>query len=372
MNAKKEFFPVILICAGILFSIVMAEVLLSCLKEPVFYTQHEGSSQFTFVIVNNRILYYHNKPSERIRFVYENNPRGYFGNNNEIDHITNSWGFRGDEFSKVKPPQTFRIIFLGDSFTFGEGVKFDDTYPQKVSKLLRQHYKKLPLSFESYNFGVGGYNTVQESFLLTQIALQCDPDLVVIGYTLNDPEPMLFKYDEKENKVSRRAREFYIPEGLSQSMPPDSLWFRSRLAKLVWQAYTKIMLTHKMVAYYRLLFRENNDGWQKSNTALKEIIDICRERNIPCYVVIFPVLYQLNHGYPFTGIHESIRLQAALHGANSIDLLASLKGLAVEELWVYPTDQHPNEKVHRIAAESLAQAILANKEIEKKLPSENY
>jgi hypothetical protein len=34
-----------------------------------------------------------------------------------------------------------------------------------------------------------------------------------------------------------------------------------------------------------------------------------------------------------------------------------LKGKDARNLWVHPTDQHPNETVHRIAAEALVEQI---------------
>ena len=91
--------------------------------------------------LNNKDVFYVNAFSEKIRFVYDGNPRAYFGKDNEIDHVTNSSGFRGKEFSFSKPKDTFRIAFIGDSFTFGEGVRLEDTYVEKVSAILSEKFK---------------------------------------------------------------------------------------------------------------------------------------------------------------------------------------------------------------------------------------
>ena len=48
-------------------------------------------------------------------------------------------------------------------------------------------------------------------------------------------------------------------------------------------------------------------------------------------------------------------------GGIFIDLFPVLKGKNARGLWVHPTDQHPGEKVHRIAAELIANHILENR-----------
>jgi len=74
---------------------------------------------------------YVNLPSAHIRFQYDSDPRLYFGPGRTVDHSTNSFGFRGAEFTRAKPPGTIRILFLGDSFTFGEGVHDQATLPER-------------------------------------------------------------------------------------------------------------------------------------------------------------------------------------------------------------------------------------------------
>ena len=48
----------------------------------------------------------------------------------------NSLGFRGDEFSKIKPDETYRIFMLGGSPMFGYGATSDETtipgFTQKI------------------------------------------------------------------------------------------------------------------------------------------------------------------------------------------------------------------------------------------------
>ena len=65
-------------------------------------------------------------PLARIRSVYPDDPRGYFDEGNVIDHDFNRAGWRDTEHTLAKPPNTYRILGLGDSYLFGQGVRFED------------------------------------------------------------------------------------------------------------------------------------------------------------------------------------------------------------------------------------------------------
>jgi hypothetical protein len=97
----------------------------------------------------------------------------------------NSLGFRDrQEYSLDKPANTFRIIVLGDSVTFGHGTLDDTTYPYLLEQQLKQW--RPDVAWEVWNLGVPGYNTGQELAYLEQIGPQADPDLVIVGFYPND------------------------------------------------------------------------------------------------------------------------------------------------------------------------------------------
>ena len=52
-------------------------------------------------------------------------------------HI-NNLGFRDSrDYSLTKSPKTFRIIFLGDSVTFGHGSVYEHSYPYLLEQKLK-------------------------------------------------------------------------------------------------------------------------------------------------------------------------------------------------------------------------------------------
>ena len=349
-----------LLLSGLVVGLICAEVALWALDVPRFYKRHASSGQFGSEgeLIDGQFFYF-NRKSAPIRFEYDGNPRGYFGPDNEVEHPTNSLGFRGPEFQLDKSPGTIRLMFLGDSFTFGEGVRFADTYCEVTSALLQAKIND-SRRVEAYNFGVGGYNTSQSLWLLQRFLTQTSPDVILLGYVLNDAEPPLFDYDHATKSRIRLPRELMIPEGLDDAVPPDQIVYQLRSSRLVWQLFQNRTRSRATIAHYRSLYETAGIGWRNSRLALKQFIEICRSRDVPFCVVLFPILHELSDAYPFRDIHEQIAREFEGTGTVFIDLLPRLKGMDADELWVHPTDQHPNERVHAIAAEALVDGLMAH------------
>ena len=96
----------------------------------------------------------------------------------------NSLGYRDFEYSRERPKNTFRILMLGDSMTFGSGIdKISDTYPKQLEVLLNKDSKQ---KFEVINTAYPGYNTDSQLYDLYIKGFNFQPDMVFIGYYHND------------------------------------------------------------------------------------------------------------------------------------------------------------------------------------------
>ena len=130
-------------------------------------------------------------PSDDPRVVHEHRGNGkafLMG----VEVTTNSLGLREGERLRAKPPGTYRIVALGDSITMGWGVSQDMTFPAQLERQLNARPPRgFPegLRYEVLNLGVGNYNTVQEVMRLKNIGLDLAPDLIILGYFINDAEP---------------------------------------------------------------------------------------------------------------------------------------------------------------------------------------
>jgi hypothetical protein len=102
---------------------------------------------------------------------------------------TNSFGRRGREWSKEKPPRVWRIVLIGDSIAFGFGVRFAETVGEVLARLVTE---RTSVPCEVLNFSAPGYNSVQELAVLEEQALGFHPDLVLVLTTANDHDPRLW------------------------------------------------------------------------------------------------------------------------------------------------------------------------------------
>jgi lysophospholipase L1-like esterase len=117
---------------------------------------------------------------------------GYFAG---VPVKINSLGFRDPrDYALDKPRGTFRILVLGDSVTFGHGALYETTYPYLLEQRLRAW--RPDVQWQVWNLGVPGYSTRDELTYLQQVGDRYAPDLVIVGFFINDivagrakPEP---------------------------------------------------------------------------------------------------------------------------------------------------------------------------------------
>lgn len=107
-----------------------------------------------------------------------------FKNNPTWTVSFNSAGFRDDEFPATRAPDAIRIIALGDSWTFGHNVAMEQGYPKRLEAMLRSEFRGKKI--EVLNLAMLAYTSHEGLKLLQRKALSMQPDIVLIGYSMND------------------------------------------------------------------------------------------------------------------------------------------------------------------------------------------
>ena len=99
--------------------------------------------------------------------------------------VINSKGLRDREYEYEKPVGVKRILVLGDSYTWGYGVRNDEIYTEFLERRLAAEGKE----WQVINSGVSGYGTDQEYLWFKSEGIKYQPDLVVVAFfVLNDPQ----------------------------------------------------------------------------------------------------------------------------------------------------------------------------------------
>jgi lysophospholipase L1-like esterase len=107
--------------------------------------------------------------------------------------LINRHGFRGEDFSPAKAPDTARVVTLGASSTFGYRARDDETYPVYMEELLNARLAESGCgdvaAFEVINLGIPHLWTGQILALLKEEGLSLDPDFVTLYAGMNDAKP---------------------------------------------------------------------------------------------------------------------------------------------------------------------------------------
>lgn len=96
-------------------------------------------------------------------------------------HVHKYEGFRRTTDFPAKQADTFRVLVLGDSLTYGYGINAEDTYASLIESSLSKSYQ-----MEVLNLGVSGYQSEDVLRIAKKYLPRLQPDLVIYGMCLND------------------------------------------------------------------------------------------------------------------------------------------------------------------------------------------
>lgn len=185
---KKTAFRGGALIGGFLVSLGVAEV---GLRISNFWIGRHSDTMFT-VIEHDELLGWRLKPNirEKIDFV-------------DIEGIplrSNSLGFWDKEFTPEKEAGKCRVVFLGDSFTWGLGVREEERFTNLLAEVNP--------GWETLNFGVPAYGTDQSLLLWERTAYRYNPDLVILTIYQNDYVDNMYVV-----RYGRRKPYFELKEG---------------------------------------------------------------------------------------------------------------------------------------------------------------
>jgi hypothetical protein len=254
------------------------------------------------------------------------------------DVAFNQSGFRERDFPLEKPPNTYRVAVIGDSFTFGNGLPPEQRYTDLMNAWL-------PDRFEVLNFAIPGNNTPQHLQTLRSRVLPAKPDFVLLQWFVNDIEG---------EDLSQRPR-----PALLAPHPALHRWLNRHsalyvIANLRWAEIQIALGWYPSYAEYLKMRAGDPDSGDSRREArqLGDIITTARQHNIDFGIVLFPDTGgPLDETYAFQFLHERVLEICRKAGVHCLDLrrdFAIVKDRRA--LWVSPFDHHPSARANEMAA----------------------
>ena len=256
--------------------------------------------------------------------------------------------YRDDVAYPLDPPVTAtHLLFLGDSFTYGQGIP---NVRDRFTNLLRARLDRDAKTRDKYvvsNLSMPGTDFAWTEALLQQLfADQRRVDVAIHVMCLNDIEifHQQFMAFNEELDVLRNC-------------PPTFLLRETYF--LNWVYFRCLVLTRRDVRNYYSFVKDYYAGpaWTRLLKMLDHISDLCRKNDSRFVLVIFPFLHNLGPDYPFQEAHEQIMAACRERDIVCLDLLPVLRAQADKGLMVNSFDAHPNERAQRIVAEELQRQI---------------
>ena len=259
------------------------------------------------------------------------------------DPSINDDGFRDRSFPVERGAAT-RIVALGDSVTFGWGVPTEDAWPKQLERLLAADDGPDP---EVLNLGVGGYNTRQEVEFYEERGRKYDPDLIVVGFVLNDCFPP--DWHPRPRPLAARPRPVFLLAGF-----PGLAFDHSRLLALLRDRLGGGDERGEAAIRRRVLGSCGKpDLWRIVTRGFARLESIAHWDGSHVLIVVIPMLIDTSR-YPFTALHQSVVAEAKLRGHSVLDLLGAFSEHDARSLRLSSADTtHPNAAGHRLVAESI-------------------
>lgn len=279
-----------------------------------------------------------------IVFTHRPNASGYFMG---TTISTNKFGDRDEEYLTQiqKPNSVYRIVVIGDSVTLGWGIDAKDTFAKKLEQKLNDYISRdshIVSRVEVINMGIGNYNTTQEVHHFIRDGLNYQPDMILVGYILNDAEPVP---KIRSNFISRRSYLYVL--GYSSI---------DHILRL-------IGVKPGYQQYYSGLYSNNNDGWKHIEESLELLIESADRIGSKVVIASIPELRSVGSSYIFSFVDQKLKDFGSKKNVEVISLYPIFSNFdsdrKKEKLWVSPKDSHPSSLAHDIIANELAKTIFS-------------
>lgn len=267
----------------------------------------------------------------------------------------NSRGLRGPEVDLSRERPAKRILFLGDSVTFGDGLAEGLTIPDQLRGELNNWFSAP--SIEVLNAGVPGYSTFQSAGYYRLRGKLLEPDLVLLGFCFND-------VTERYTSLAAYGGERFFMLNVDTSVGmswPRRLWQRTATR----HALVSLLRNEaKRGEHYRVgkLWTDPTaphivEAWQLVYGEIDRLAEAASSSGARLAVVIYPYAFQLADGNRGDGPQRTLIGHLQSRGILFCDLLQPMKQQDAPAHVLFQDDNHFSALGSRLVAKQIAEFI---------------
>ena len=270
----------------------------------------------------------------------------------EFEYRHNSLGFRDVERSLAKPPDTYRIVALGDSFTYGAGADFEETYVSQLQQLLEDE-SIAGKRVELINLGLPRYFPAAERLVLEHYGLAFEPDLVLVAFLPND---VLDTYLGLEQLVV--TDQGYL--GSRDGLGPTGRWFylHSHVARVVLHRWSRYKQRRDRPVHPREVYEPegfHEEDWRSLEGEYERMLGLAREAGAELLLLSIPQKGPWNESrrYP----DRRLAAWAEDHDVQFVPALPALEAAATGRTLYWERDGHCNAEGYGVIAAALRSSL---------------
>jgi hypothetical protein len=251
---------------------------------------------------------------------------------------TDTLGLRSEVAGAAYGPKRddeYRIAVIGDSYTFGIGVRNEDTFCRLLENNLIQRYNKLKV--QVFNFGVPSYSVKEMVATLQLIVMNIKPDYIILAMI---PGDLMLSRVASIDKYGYLCVSGYKDSYIKVVLRKMHLIY---IIRELYYNYTK-----SLNKQFSLKYMDKIDIDKSFNYILK-FKQIAIDNKLSYCVVILPSIIKGD-----VESEDTLKTMLQRHEVNFINLAALSQNFSINQFKASKFDTHPSAIVHKKIAEELS------------------
>lgn len=264
-------------------------------------------------------------------------------------------GLRGPDVAEAPAAGAMRLLAVGDSITFGQGVDEADVWASVTGRTMTARGRPV----EALNAGVPSWSLRQEVTWLEARGPSLRPDIVVLGFFVDDILPTDYTNPSEPPPPIRM-----FPPAWARC--EQGLRSRSNLLNYVMRRIDRHRLGREILRGrddWRTVLREQYGDPSVRQAYAREITrfaSTCRRTQARCLVLLFP-LFDAMPADPLDDVLAVVADDARQAGLEVLSTTGILRDLPPADLYVFPGDNHPSPDAHRRVGVAVAEHLLGDR-----------